>query len=38
MTFGPETSLGLGDHIYLYDEYDNLIGDLFPPYKKGEKK
>ena len=28
VTFGPETSLGLGDHIYLYDEYDNLIGDF----------
>ena len=27
VTFGSETSLGQGDHIYLYDEYDNLIGD-----------
>ena len=27
VTFGPETSLGAGDHIYLYDEWDHLIGD-----------
>ncbi len=27
VTFSPETSLGAGDHIYLYDEWDNLIGD-----------
>ena len=27
VTFGPETSLGAGDHIYLYDERDHLIGD-----------
>jgi hypothetical protein len=27
VTFSPETSLGVGDHIYLYDEWDNLIGD-----------
>ena len=27
VTFSPETSLGQGDHIYLYDEWNNLIGD-----------
>ena len=27
VTFSPETSLGLGDHIYLYDEWGHLIGD-----------
>ncbi len=27
VTFSSETSLGQGDHIYLYDEWDNLIGD-----------
>lgn len=27
ITFGPETSLGEGDHIYLYDVWDHLIGD-----------
>ena len=27
VTFGPETSLGNGDHIYLYDVWDHLIGD-----------
>lgn len=27
MTFCPETSLGQSDHIYLFDEWDNLIGD-----------
>ena len=27
VTFSSETSLGQGDHIYLYDEQDNLIGD-----------
>ena len=27
VTFSPETSLGQGDHIYLFDEWDNLIGD-----------
>ena len=27
VTFSSETSLGEGDHIYLYDEWDNLIGD-----------
>ena len=28
VTFSSETSLGVGDHIYLYDELDNLIGDF----------
>ena len=27
VTFGPETSLGAGDHIYLYDGWNHLIGD-----------
>ena len=27
VTFGQETSLGEGDHIYLYDVWDRLIGD-----------
>jgi len=27
VTFSSETSLGQGDHIYLFDEWDNLIGD-----------
>ena len=27
VTFSSETSLGQGDHIYLYDEWNNLIGD-----------
>ena len=27
ITFGPETSLGEGDHIYLYDGWNRLIGD-----------
>ena len=27
VTFGPETSLGAGDHIYLYDGWNRLIGD-----------
>jgi subtilisin family serine protease len=27
VTFGPETSLGIGDHIYLYDGWGHLIGD-----------
>ena len=27
MTFSSETSLGQGDHIYLYDERNHLIGD-----------
>ena len=27
VTFGPETSLGEGDHIYLYDGWNRLIGD-----------
>lgn len=27
VTFGPETSLGAGDHIYLYNEWNQLIGD-----------
>ena len=27
VTFGPETSLGEGDHIYLYDGRNRLIGD-----------
>ena len=27
VTFSPEISLGQGDHIYLFDEWDNLIGD-----------
>lgn len=26
VTFGPETSLGEGDYIYLYDVWDHLIG------------
>ena len=28
VTFGPETSLGAGDHIYLYDGWNRLIGDF----------
>ena len=28
VTFGPETSLGEGDHIYLYDGWGHLIGDF----------
>ena len=28
VTFGPETSLGSGDHIYLYDGWNQLIGDF----------
>ena len=28
VTFGPETSLGTGDHIYLYDGWNRLIGDF----------
>ena len=28
VTFGPETSLGAGDHIYLYDGWNQLIGDF----------
>ena len=27
VTFSSETFLGQGDHIYLYDEWNNLIGD-----------
>ena len=27
MTFSSETSLGQGDHIYLFDEWNDLIGD-----------
>jgi hypothetical protein len=27
VTFGPETSLGTGDHIYLYDGWNHLIGN-----------
>ncbi len=27
VTFSSETSLGQGDHIYLFDEWNNLIGD-----------
>ena len=27
VTFGPETSLGAGDHIYLYDGWNHLIGN-----------
>ena len=27
VTFGPETSLGEGDHIYLYDGWNRLIGN-----------
>ncbi len=27
VTFGPETTLGTGDHIYLYDGWGRLIGD-----------
>ena len=28
VTFGPETFLGAGDHIYLYNEWNQLIGDF----------
>ena len=37
VTFGPETSLGAGDHIYLYDGWDHLIGDFVENELAGKK-
>ncbi len=37
VTFGPETSLGAGDHIYLYDAWNHLIGNFMGNELAGKK-